>query len=252
MDQTNQTQTAYICGLPNSAAKAFFVCKRYAAAGKNAVFISREDTESFDSAVLEFTANTPASFIPLPEQPVGRMGALYQLLTAKPPFIISLDYETLAVPLPDPDEFKRRVFTVHRGDTLRRADLLDILENNGYSREEYTEYQGQYAVRGSVVDIFCLNRDLPLRLYFAGNRVDMISAFDIDTQNTKERVEEAVVIPIKFENETASLADYAPNAAYVFDEPGPDTNVSAYPTPAVITLLPNHRRKLGFKSQPQF
>lgn len=239
MDKTKQAQPSYLCGLPNSAAKAFFVCKRYASAGKSAVFVTAEDTDGFDSAALEFSQNCPATLIPLPEPRVGRMGALYRLLTSKPPFIISLDYETLSLPLPAPDEFKRRVFTVHRGDTLRRGDLLSVLENNGYTREEYTEYQGQYAVRGSVVDIFCLNRDLPLRLYFAGNRVDMISAFDIDTQNTKERVEEAVVIPIQFETETASLTDYAPDAAYVFDEPDKDFDVCAYPAPAVITLLPN-------------
>ena len=226
-------------GLPNGAAKAYFVCQKYLNNGQNALFVSSADTDDFDNAAHEF-APRGAQVFHLPETDTGRLNALYYLLApAAGPRLISTSYEMLHTPLPDPEEFKKRLFIVHRGDTMRRQELLDRLESAGYTREDYAETPGQYAARGSVVDIFCLNRPEPLRLYFAGNRVDVISAFDLDTQNTKEHVDEAVIIALSFEKTPAVLTDYAPDYQYIFDEPDKEFPLSDYPSCAITTLLPS-------------
>ena len=226
-------------GLPNDAAKAYFVCQKYLNNGQNALFVSSADTDDFDNAAHEF-APRGAQVFHLPETDTGHLNALYYLLApAAGPRLISTSYEMLHTPLPDPEEFKKRLFIVHRGDTMRRQELLDRLESAGYTREDYTETPGQYAARGSVVDIFCLNRPEPLRLYFAGNRVDVISAFDLDTQNTKEHVDEAVIIALSFEKTPAVLTDYAPDYQYIFDEPDKEFPLSDYPSCAITTLLPS-------------
>ena len=236
-DKQNPSFTRYY-GLPNGAAKAYFVCQKYLNNGQNALFVSASDTDDFDCAAREF-APRGAQVFHLPETDTGRMNALYELLSpASGPRLLSTSYEALAVPLPAPEEFKKRLFTVHRGTTLRRQELLDRLEAAGYTREDYAETPGQYAARGSVVDVFCVNRPEPLRLYFAGNRVDVISAFDLDTQNTKEHTDTAVIIPLSFENTPAVLADYAPSYSYIFDEPDKEFDLSAYPACAITTLLP--------------
>ena len=116
--------------------------------------------------------------------------------------------------------------------------MLDRLEAAGYTREDYAETPGQYAARGSVVDIFCLNRPEPLRLYFAGNRVEMISAFDLDTQNTKEHTDQAVILPLHFEQTPALLTDYLAPYTFIFDEPDPEFSLADYPGCALTTLLP--------------
>lgn len=237
---TNQLQThpTRYYGLPNGAAKAYFVCQKYLNNGQNALFITDQETDDFDNAAREFAPRGAQTFS-LPDADTGRMNALYDLLApASGPRLLSAHYEALSLPLPDPEEFKAKLFTVRRGDTLRRQELLDRLEAAGYARDDYAEVPGQYAARGSVVDIFCLNRPEPLRLYFAGNRVDVISAFDLDTQNTKEHADEAVIIPLKFENTSARLADYAKNYSFIFDEPDKDFNPADYPGGAVTTLLP--------------
>ena len=237
-DKQNPSFTRYY-GLPNGAAKAYFVCQKYLNNGQNALFVSASDTDDFDCAAREF-APRGAQVFHLPETDTGRMNALYELLSpASGPRLLSTSYEALAVPLPAPEEFKKRLFTVHRGTTLRRQELLDRLEAAGYTREDYAETPGQYAARGSVVDVFCVNRPEPLRLYFAGNRVDVISAFDLDTQNTKEHTDTAVIIPLSFENTPAVLADYAPSYSYIFDEPDKEFDLSAYPACAITTLLPS-------------
>lgn len=236
-DNIQKHPTRYY-GLPNGAAKAYFVCQKYLNNGQNALFITDGETEDFDNAAREFAPRGAQTFS-LPDTDTGRMNALYDLLSpATGPRLLSAHYEALSLPLPDPEEFKSRLFTVRRGDTMRRQELLDRLEAAGYVRDDYAEVPGQYAARGSVVDIFCLNRPEPLRLYFAGNRVDVISAFDLDTQNTKEHADEAVIIPLAFEQTPASLADYAKDYSFIFDEPDKEFNLQDYPGCAVTTLLP--------------
>ena len=236
-DKQNPSFTRYY-GLPNGAAKAYFVCQKYLNNGQNALFVSSADTDDFDNAAHEFAPRGAQTFH-LPETDTGRLNALYSLLApASGPRLISTSYEMLHTPLPDPKEFKDRLFVVHRGDTMRRQELLDRLEAAGYTREDYAETPGQYAARGSVVDIFCLNRPEPLRLYFAGNRVDVISSFDLDTQNTKEHIDEAVIIALSFENTPAALADYTSAYQYIFDEPDKEFPLEDYPSCAITTLLP--------------
>lgn len=239
MSHATKTNFTRYYGLPNGAAKAYFACQTYLNHNKNAVFVTAHDTDDFDSGAKEF-APRGAETLTLPETDTGIMSALFTLITpAAGPRLLSTHYEALTTPLPNPHDFTNRLFTVRRGDTLRRQELLDRLENSGYGREEYAETPGQYAARGSVVDIFCLNRPEPLRLYFSGNRVEMISAYDLDTQNTKEHVEKADIIPLKFENTPATLADYLPGFSFIFDEPDKDFNLVDYPNCAVTSLLPS-------------
>lgn len=244
MSNQEATLPQYFYGLPNGAAKAYFVCQNYLKNSQNALFVSPRDTEDFDEAAREFAPQN-ARILPFPPTDTGQLAALYNLLAVKNgPVLVSAQYDALSAPLPAPKDFLNRTFTVKHGDTLRRQELLDRLEQAGYTREEYAETPGQYAARGSVVDIFSPLRPEPLRLYFAGNRVDLISAFDLDTQNTKEHADEAVIIPLAFESTPAVLADYLSNYTFIFDEPDPDV-LENYPVQAVIRALPGANAKDG-------
>jgi len=225
-------------GLPNGAAKAYFVCQQYLNHGKSALFISHEDRDDFDNAAREFAPRGAQTFT-FPDTDTGRVKALYQLCTSTDHIrLVSLSYSALCVPLPAPDLFKQHIFTIRSGDTLRRQELLDKLEQNGYIRDDYTEIPGQYAARGSVVDIFCPHLPDPVRLYFAGNRVDSIFSFDLDNQNVKEIQDKVILLPLQFDEKSATLADYTPDFAYIFDEPDSDFEFPPVPNAALCSRLP--------------
>ena len=240
-------------GLPGGAAKAYFICQTYLNNNQNSIFISADDTEDFDNGALEFAARG-AEILHFPETDTGRIHTLFTLLTpAKGPRLLSSSYESLQTPLPFPAELKEKIFTLRRTDTIRRSELLEKLHANGYTREDYAETPGQYAARGSVVDIFCLNRQEPLRLYFSGNRIDSISAFDLDTQNTKEHVEEAVILPLVFDSKSATLKDYLQDYNYLFDEPAPSFDLTAFSPAAILTAFPDATGKdCGLKANLSF
>ena len=107
-------------GLPNGAAKAYFVCQQYLNHGKSALFISHEDRDDFDNAAREFAPRGAQTFT-FPDTDTGRVKALYQLCTSTDHIrLVSLSYSALCVPLPAPDLFKQHIFTIRSGDTLRR------------------------------------------------------------------------------------------------------------------------------------
>lgn len=233
-------ETSFFYGLPNTGAAGYFASKQYLRGGQNLVYLTADDPDNFENALREFAPEN-VLLISFPEQNVGQMAALHALLTASRPYAAAAQYADWTAPLPAPDDFKANTFTVTRGDTLRRSDLLDTLQRIGYTREDYTEIPGQYAVRGSVVDVFPPGSSRPLRLYFAGNRVETVSLFDIDTQNTTAHAEKAVILPLKFDARPATLADYTPNAQYIFDNPPADFDFSAYAGAAVFSRMPTHR-----------
>ncbi|MBP5617132.1 MAG: DEAD/DEAH box helicase [Elusimicrobiaceae bacterium] len=225
-------------GLPNLAAKAYFICRHILSAHPTTLFVSQQELDDFDCAGEEF-ATQGTQVLSFPSTDTGQMNFLHQLLTSHKNCLISASYEDLSTPLPDPQDLQNKTRTLSRGDTLRRQDLLDLLETLGYTRDDYAETPGQYAARGSVVDIFCLNHPQPVRLYFAGNRIEAISLFDVDTHNTSSHLDQALLLPLAFEQKTAVLADYLKQAFYVFDEPGADFDITAFSQGALFTLLPS-------------
>ena len=225
-------------GLPNGAAQAYFVCNHFLGKNRPAVFVSAQDLDDFDHAAHEFAPDN-THLLTFPATDTGQMHFLHQLLSRpQVPVLISASYEALYMPLPDLSDFHARTHIFRRGDTLRRQEVLDILETAGYTRDDYAETPGQYAARGSVVDIFCLHRPEPLRLYFSGNRLDSISAFDVDTHNTQSAVDEVLILPLAFEEKPCTLADFIPQAFYIFDEPDREFELPDYPGCAVMTRLP--------------
>lgn len=238
MPTITQTPFPIYYGLPNSAAKAYFCCQQFLNQNQNACLITNTDVDDFNNAAVEF-APRGAEIIHVPDTLTGQLNALHLLLTpAKGPRLVSASYETLNTPFPNPDEFKKRCIYLRKGQFIRRSELQELLEQNGYAREDYTETPGVYAMRGSVVDIFCLNKPNPVRLYFAGNQLETISYFDLDSQYTQEITDEAVLIPLKFEQTLNSLLDFLPKGAFLLDEPPADFNLSIYPFSGLITQIP--------------
>ena len=239
MSSTQTNFPPFFYGLPNGTAKAYFLCKNYLKTYQRLLFVSAKDTTDFEQAARAFApANT--QILSFPDTDTGRLATLHTLTTlSQDVLILHTSYSALQTPLPDPEILRLRTYTLRRNDSLRRQELLDRLEAAGYTRTDYTEVPGDYAARGSVVDIFSLNSPLPLRLYFSGNRIEAIHSFDLDSQNTIQALEEITLIPLTFENLPATLLDYIPNPTLILDEPEPNFSLPTPKVVATITQLPS-------------
>lgn len=83
------------------------------------------------------------------------------------------------------------------GDSLQLEDLVQWLADSGYRREYQVENRGEFAVRGSIVDVFPSEQDLPVRADFFGDEVDRLSIFDPSDQLSLEALSEVTFFPAR-------------------------------------------------------
>ena len=91
--------------------------------------------------------------------------------------------------LPAPANFAAARFTVKVGDDFDLEDLQQRLFAMGYAHQKLVAGPGDFAVRGSIVDIYPLAADYPVRLDFFDTEVDSLRYFDPATQRSIENAE---------------------------------------------------------------
>lgn len=76
---------------------------------------------------------------------------------------------------------------------------VNVLEQRllelGFNRTDYVYEPGQFAVRGSIVDIYSFSSEHPYRLDFFGDEIDSIRTFDVQSQLSQEKVKEMTIVP---------------------------------------------------------
>ncbi|MBQ5566070.1 MAG: transcription-repair coupling factor, partial [Clostridia bacterium] len=94
-----------------------------------------------------------------------------------------------------PEILKTSSFRLKVGEEVQPAKLTAVLEASGYERCEQVEGEGQYAVRGGILDLFMPDEKAPIRIEFWGDEIDTINYFDVITQRRTDYIEEINVSP---------------------------------------------------------
>jgi len=91
--------------------------------------------------------------------------------------------------------FENVSLTVNAGQGAVREDILSYMEAKGYSRSETVMEPGEYAVRGSIIDLFPPGFGEPLRLDFFGEDLDTIRSFEPFSQMSTGKVDGFLLKP---------------------------------------------------------
>lgn len=116
-----------------------------------------------------------------------------ETLTTLPRIIVTYP-EAIAEPVPAKEELSKQSMTLKVGQEVKQSDLSIQLSDLGFERVDFVYQPGQYAVRGSIVDVYSYSHDDPYRLDFFGDEIDSIRTFDIEDQLSKNRVEKAEIV----------------------------------------------------------
>lgn len=119
---------------------------------------------------------------------------------------------------------KKNTFNIARGDRLSLEFLEEILREYNFERVDFVYEPGQYAVRGSIADVFSYSADLPFRIDFFGEEVDSIRTFNTDDQLSVSILKQISVIPniqdISIEEVNDSFTDFLPPSSKIWMEDG--------------------------------
>lgn len=87
-------------------------------------------------------------------------------------------------------------FSLRKGTCIEIKDLLDKLVRIGYEPVYTITKTGEFSRRGSIVDIFPLGYDKPIRLDFFGDEIETIKYFNMETQRSIEQIISINILPV--------------------------------------------------------
>ena len=95
----------------------------------------------------------------------------------------------------NPMEFQKNVISIKNGQTISRTQFMQRLVQSLYSRTTADFLNGNFRVKGDVVDVFPGYSDVPLRIHFFGNEIELIESFDKETNRVIERFDYINIYP---------------------------------------------------------
>jgi len=109
--------------------------------------------------------------------------------------ILLLTAAALMQRLPPKLFLDQHALIINTGDTLALADFRVRLVEAGYRLVTQVEEHGEFAVRGSILDLFPMSSSKPFRVEFFDDEIDTIRTFDIDSQRGLEKAHHIELLP---------------------------------------------------------
>ncbi len=109
--------------------------------------------------------------------------------------ILVVPMPTLMHRLPPTEYVAGSALVLEEGQVLDLGTFRKNLQTNGYRNVETVFEHGEFALRGSLFDIFPMGSDLPYRIDLLDDEVDSLRTFDPETQRTIEKVSCIQMLP---------------------------------------------------------
>ncbi|MFT8425505.1 MAG: transcription-repair coupling factor [Liquorilactobacillus sp.] len=130
-----------------------------------------------------------------PEYRSERIKALTALQEHELPKIVITSTRGLKSIVPLPSVWKNAKVNLTIGNDIEQRRLIDNLAELGYQRTKLIEKIGDFAVRGSIVDVFPANIVNPIRIDLFDTEIDSLREFDMNTQRSIENIKHVEILP---------------------------------------------------------
>ena len=115
--------------------------------------------------------------------------------TSSLPLCIVTEPSALAELVVAKHKLDEHTLSISVGQTIDLTETEKTLRSYGFQQVDYVYEPGQFAVRGSILDVYSFSSELPYRIDFFGNDVDTIRTFEVETQLSKDKKEKVEVVP---------------------------------------------------------
>lgn len=215
--EDKSTATIFLQGLVASAAPMMFaaVARRVS---PMCLFVLNDAEEAgyFYHDLTQIMGNTDVLFFPSsyrrqikygqrdPASEILRTEVLSRLsapLEGHPLYVVTCP-EALSELVVSRKKLDERTLLLRTGDTHDVIQLEKTLRDFGFTEVDYVYEPGQFALRGSILDVFSYSSEYPFRIDFFGDEIDSIRTFEVQSQLSRDKRERIEIVP-----ELATLTD---------------------------------------------
>jgi len=198
-------QQVYVSGNQHSS-KYFFLSHLFYRLNKYVIFVVNSPREAvIASRELSFflSRNIPylqqnvlvpdeAVFKSSPDLASQRINSIYN--TYKNNMLVC-DYIALYEKFIPLESFKSYHIEIKVDDLINRNQLISTLRKYGYITTDFVQKTSEFSKRGSIIDIFSPQHELPVRIEFAGEKIESIRHFYCNNQKTAYKSESVAILP---------------------------------------------------------
>ncbi len=156
-----------------------------------------------------------------PANEILRTEVLSRLQMPDLPTVIVTYPDALAEKVIAQADLKQKTLQIGVGDKLDNMFVSDILDEYGFEQVDYVYEPGQYAMRGSILDVFSFSHEFPYRIDFFGSEVETIRTFEVESQLSKSRLDRIAIVPEMNKSgliSTSLLESLSPNTILAFGD----------------------------------
>ncbi|NKB46896.1 MAG: transcription-repair coupling factor, partial [Legionellales bacterium] len=134
------------------------------------------------------------SFSPHQDLISDRLRTLHAVTTVSHPVVV-VSISTLLHRLPPIHFLMGHSLMLSKGQTFALENFRQSLTHAGYQMVNQVFEHGEYALRGSIIDLFPMGYSTPLRIDLFDDEIDSIRLFDVDTQRSCDRIDQINLLP---------------------------------------------------------
>ena len=203
-----KTQKAvFLSGLVCSSAPLFFAAVKERLA-RTVLFVLDDADEAgyFYHDLVQILGQEQAFFFPSSYRRAVKYGqkdaaneilrteVLARLSSEQPLYIVSYP-DALAELVVSKQNLDERIIKLSVGEQVSQVEISHQLRDFGFVETDYVYEPGQFAVRGSILDIYSYSCEYPFRIDFFGDEIDSIRTFNIEDQLSRDRREAIEIVP---------------------------------------------------------
>ena len=229
--EKSAAKTIYLEGLLASSAPVAFSALKEKCGGRVLFFVLQDAEEAgyFYHDLCQLMGETDVLFFPSsyrraikygqkdPASEILRTEALSRIsaqsATSGSLYVVSCP-EAVAEMVVTRKSLDERTLTLAQEQTVSVDSICRTLREFGFHEVDYVYEPGQFALRGSILDVFSYSHEFPFRIDFFGDDIDSIRTFEVENQLSKERRSRVDIVPeLKAEAEKESVLRFLPTDA---------------------------------------
>ena len=146
-----------------------------------------------------------------------RTEALAALNASQPSLYIVSYPDAVAELVVSREKLDDRTLPLQNGETIDPTDIVKTLREYGFREVDYVYEPGQFARRGSILDVFSYSSEYPFRIDFFGDDIDSIRTFEVETQLSRDKRDKVEIVPELAANdsEKVPVLDFLPEGTII-------------------------------------